>query len=111
MSCANLKDCIIFDNGAIDTRMSAAKSAWDGFNEKFGLRKKLLQILVEDFIPQLDKVSIISLIFMCDSWTRLFFGTNQNLIFVVIICIQITSKEKFSSKEKFYLSSAIKIYN
>ena len=58
MSCSSLKDCIIFDNGAIDTRMSAAKSAWDAFNEKFGLRKKLLQILVEDFIPPLDKVHV-----------------------------------------------------
>ena len=56
MSCASLKDCIIFDNGAIDTRMSAARNSWDVFNEKFGLRKKLLQILVEDIIPPMDQV-------------------------------------------------------
>ena len=55
-SCLSLKDCIIFDNGAIDTRMGAARSSWDSFNEKFGLRKKLLQVLVEDIIPPLDKV-------------------------------------------------------
>ncbi|KAL5259033.1 hypothetical protein ACHWQZ_G009487 [Mnemiopsis leidyi] len=55
MSCTSLKDCIIFDNGAIDTRMSAARNSWDVFNEKFGLRKKLLQILVEDIIPPMDQ--------------------------------------------------------
>eukprot|EP00116_Pleurobrachia_bachei_P004641 sb/3464903/ len=56
MACTSLKECIIFDNGAIDNRMNAARQAWDVFNAKFGLRRKLLQILVDVVIPPFDKV-------------------------------------------------------
>ena len=64
-SCTCLKDCIIFDNGAIDTRMMAARNAWNIFAEKFKTRRVLLAVMKSDIVPVLDKVRFLYR-FFCD---------------------------------------------